>query len=437
MSEANNPDDEIEPNEPHDEATSLDASIRRVDSAHPIAASKSASQENPIDLPKMDGPPLGMRRAADDGSELIDAMAGRASLFGFGFQAHLDALLAASERYLGDGVSLEPATSSDDQNDALLAQLREYLDGSIHLDLASIAVCTSPEMAIEKAIELARTTQPTSRFRTIALRGSDHGRSGVCRTASGRPELHEGYGPMMAGFCHVPAEDIDAIRRRIDDQTAAVLLSPVDLQDAARPLTADYLTAVRELCDEHELLLIIDESRLCLGSAATPFVYSSIAEIKADAVVVAGGLFAGLPGAILLANERLGEQAVVDTDHYPLIRDVAVETLAAISRKNVLQSVSEIMTDFAVEIAECIGQFEFIRDVHATGMTIGIETDIQSGELVRAASRHGIRIEAAGETSIRIQPPLVISDHDRQELVKRVAATMDEFRRDFADLVSS
>ena len=421
-----------------DTASGSDSPIQRVDDPHPVAAPARRSHTKPIELPSMDGPPVGMRRAAADGTELIDAMAGRASLFGFGFQPHLDALLAASEHYLGDAVSLEPSIASDDEQDALFLHLQKYVDGSSSVDFESVFVCASADLAIEKAIELSRTHEPTSRYRTIALRGSDHGRTGVCRTASGRPELHQGYGPMMAGFSHVPAEDIDAMRRSIDEQTAAVLLSPIDLHDASRPLSSDYLAAVRELCDEKELLLLIDESRLCLGSAATPFVYSSIADIEADAVIVAGGLFAGLPGAILLAGEALISPPVVDTTRYPLITDVAVETLAAINRKNVLQSVAEMKTDFAVQIAECIGHFEFIRDIHATGMTIGIETDIQAGELVRsAAARHGLRIEAAGETSIRLQPPLLISDDDQEDLLKRISATMDVFRRDFADLVAS
>tara|TARA_R110002049_G_scaffold4601_5_gene32133 strand:- start:190354 stop:191652 length:1299 start_codon:yes stop_codon:yes gene_type:complete len=432
MSESNLPDD----SEPM---------VQRIDEAHPEHAPTSPPATPSVTLPKRDEPPLGMRRAADDGTELIDAMAGRASLFGFGFQPHLDAIMAATEQYLGDAASVSAVDHRIDENltdnaqsdDVLFTALMSTFGSSDALNLTSACLTPSADLAIEKAVELARTSEPSSRYRTIALVGSDHGRTGVCRTASGRPELHENYGPMMAGFCHVVAEDIDSMRQNIDDQTAAVLVSPIDLHDAARPLSAKYLAAVRELCDEYDLYLIIDESRLCVGSASTPFVFSSISDIAADAVIVAAGLFAGLPAGILMTGDRMVANAITDTSQYPMLRDVAVETLSAVNRQGTFAATGKIMSDFAVQVAECIGHYEFVRDIHATGMTLGIQTDVQSSELVRAAARHGLRIEPAGDTSIRLQPPLVMTDTDQDDLLKRLGATMDVVRRDFADLVVS
>ena len=440
-----------ESNNPHD----TDSPIQRIDHAHDEHVSSSAPESHSsgrtnagAERPSMDGPPRGMRRRASDGTELIDAMAGRASLFGFGFQPHLDAIAAATQQYLGDAASIDPIEGSvaadpapNPTDDILIDSLRSTLGDSSGLDIASAFLASSTDMAFEKAIELVRRSASESasdsRYRTIALSGSDHGRTGVCRTASGRPELHQGYGPMMAGFAHVPAEDIDSLRRRIDDQTAAVLLSPVDLHDAAKPLSENYLAAVRELCDDHDLLLLVDESRLCVASAATPFVFRSIAHIPVDAVIIAGGLFAGLPGAILLTNDRVTPSPVADTSRYPLSAVVALETLAAIRHQDIFDAVEPTMNDFTVELARRIGDYEFVRDIHATGMTLGVVTDVQSGELVRAAARHGLRIEAAGETSIRMQPPLVVSDDDQRDFMERIGATMDVVRRDFADLVVS
>lgn len=425
-----------------EESTNDVSSIHRIDAGHP----ETAATTTPATLSKMDGPPMGLRRESVDGTELVDAVGGRASAFGFGFGPHLNAITGAAARYLGDALANEvPASievteegqASEDDDNALQMELRNYLADSNALELTSIFLCSSADMAVEKAIEIVRTGEPTSRYRTIALAGSDHGRTGVCRTASGCPALHERFGPLMAGFGHVPPGDIDALRQSIDEQTAAVLLCPVDLDDAARPLAGDYLTAVRQLCDEHDLLLIFDESRLCIGSAATPLVFSSVAEVQADAVILGAGLFGGLPGGILLAGTRATPSPAVDTRRYPLLFDLAVATLAEVNGKQVLATVAETATDLAVQVAESIGEFEFIRDVHATGMTIGIETDVQSSELVRAAARHGLRIEAAGDTSIRIQCPLVITDSDREKLIQGLAATMDSCRREFSDLVVS
>ena len=456
MSESNNsnesdaPIQRIDPSHADHVSTSAAGNSDARDvSAKEAAPDDSSASDSPApamtrsqaDRPRMDGPPRGLRRPASDGTELIDAMAGRASLFGFGFQPHLDAITAATESYLGDAANtntIETAkASADAAEDELIHSLRSTLGDSIGIEIASAYVVSSPDLAVERAIELARKRVPDARYRTIALAGSDHGRTGVCRTASGRPQLHTGYGPMMAGFAHVPAGDVDALRHCIDDQTAAVLLSPLDRHDAATPLSKDYLVAVRQLCDQHDLLLLVDESPLCVGSAGTPLVFQSIADIAADAVVIAGGLFAGLPGAILMTNDRMTPSPVADTSRFPMLNDVARATLAEIRRQDVLVSVRQTMNDFAVELAECIGHYEFVRDIHATGMTLGVVTDVQSSELVRAAARHGLRMEAAGDTSILLQPPPVLSDDDQQSLMEKMGATMDVVRRDFADLVTS
>jgi acetylornithine/succinyldiaminopimelate/putrescine aminotransferase len=92
------------------------------------------------------------------------------------------------------------------------------------------------------------------------------------------------------------------------------------------------------------------------------------------------------------------------------------------------------MHRFAVAAAEQLSGFEFVRDVNVLGMTIGIETDIESAEIVRSASRRGLRIESAGETAIRIQPPLVMSDADQQILLTRLGETIEAVERDTADL---
>ncbi len=261
-----------------------------IDTNEPADDAEPPQDAEPLDVSPMTDSPSGIRRAAADGMKLIDAMAGRSSVFGFGFDPLTDAIQIAAQGYLGDAAAL--LDHPTDGDDLLLRQFQELFTDSGGVSAESIFVCSSADMAVEAAIALARGWKSHSAYRTITLVGSDHGRSGVCRTAGGRPELHEGYGPMMAGFSHVPAGDIDALRATIDEQTACILLSPIDLQNSAQSLDADYLIAVRELCDEFEILLIFDESRLCFASSGKPLAFSSIAEIQADAVILSGGLFA-------------------------------------------------------------------------------------------------------------------------------------------------
>jgi acetylornithine/N-succinyldiaminopimelate aminotransferase len=380
----------------------------------------------------MTGAPIGIRRADEHGFEMLDAMSGRACVFGFGFQPIIEAIQSTAEGYLGDGAAHSDQGCSDDG--MLKSLLSELLGDSRHAPSDSIYLCPAADLAIEKAISLARTFRPEKAFRTVALVGSDHGRTGMCRTASGRPSLHEGFGPMMAGFAHVPTDDIKALRSVIDKQTACILLSPIDFNDGVRPVAKDYLLAVRKLCDENEILLIIDESRIAFGSSGELLAYTAIADIAADIVVVAAGLFGGLSGGLVLASSNVTGGSIVDTCRYPLLSAVVAETLSELGQQELPTAAADSMQAFAVSLAEQLSGFEFVRDINVLGMNIGIETDIESTALVRSAARKGIRIEAAGETAVRLQLPLVLTDHDQQTLLTRIGEMMEAIEREAAEL---
>ncbi|MFK8113891.1 MAG: aminotransferase class III-fold pyridoxal phosphate-dependent enzyme [Rubripirellula sp.] len=378
----------------------------------------------------MQGSANGIRRADHEGNEILDAMAGRASAFGFGFDPITEAIQAAAENYLGDG----SAHLEDAMDDGILkTELDElFVDTPVPTD--SVFLCPAADLAVEKAIALARTYRDEQAFRTVALLGSDHGRTGLCRTASGRPELHTGFGPMMAGFAHVPSGDLKALRSVVDDQTACILLSPIDVQDGTRPIDGDFLLEVREICDERGILLVIDETQVGLGASGQPLSYMAIAEVVADIVVLSSGLFGGLAGGVVLASQRVTGEAIVDTSRYPLLSAVAAETLSALKQQDLPASAEESMRLFAVSLAEQLHGFEFVRDVHVLGMTIGIETDMENAAIVRAAARKGVRIEAAGETAVRLQLPIQLSDEDQQSLLERLGETMAAIERETAEM---
>lgn len=385
------------------------------------AADHSVAPE--IALPPFSGQPRGILRAGPNQTELVDAVAGRASVFGFGHGALIDALSGASNGYWGDG-----GLPSDDAADD--AAVRPWVDslvttfgGASSIEIESAYLYASPDQAFEAAIGLVRRLSSGRRYRTIALVGSDHGRTGVCRIASGRPELHQGYGPMMAGFAHVPPGDLAALRAAIDEQTACVVLSPIQLDGGAVALESDYLFGVRELCDASDLKLIVDESRLVFGASGVPLTVTSLADIKADLMLVSAGIFGGLPGGILITSAGLAPDLPVSGN--PVLEAVAGQTFRSMVDAGALGQVSENAQTLAVEIAQAVANFEFVRDVQATGMTIGIETDLPSETLVGIAAACGLRIESAGETAIRIQPPLVLADSDRERLLTRLGQMLE------------
>ena len=384
------------------------------------------------DLPIMHGEPFGMCRADEDGREMLDGMAGRHCVFGFGCTPIHESLIASFAEYLGDGSCF--ANVAGHHLSALSRQLETLFSRSSSVSADSMALLPSPDLAMEYALQLTRRFRAGKSFRTIAMLGSDHGRTGMTRTASGQPELHQGLGPMMAGFSHVPSGDLDALRAAIDDQTSAILLSPVDLASGAKACQADYLVGVREVCDKQGLLLVMDETQLVHGSTGSRFTFESLADINADIVIASAGLFCGMPGGLVLAAERVTKSPIHDVDRYPLLAASLMSTLSEMEVHGLPGAVNGAAREFAVLLAEKLSGFEFVRDMHVTGMTIGIECDIHAVDIVSAASANGLRIEPAGETAVRLQPPLIMSDEDQQLLLKRLLNTMKAVEQETVDL---
>ena len=384
------------------------------------------------DLPIMHGEPFGMRRADDDGREMLDGMAGRHCVFGFGCTPIHESLIASFAEYLGDGSCF--ANVAGHHLSALSRQLETLFSRSSSVSADSMALLPSPDLAMEYALQLTRRFRAGKSFRTIAMLGSDHGRTGMTRTASGQPELHQGLGPMMAGFSHVPSGDLDALRASIDDQTSAILLSPVDLASGAKACEAEYLVGVREVCDKQGLLLVMDETQLVYGSTGSRFAFESLADINADIVIASAGLFCGMPGGLVLAAERVTKSPIHDVDRYPLLAASLMSTLSEMEVHGLPGAVNGAAREFAVLLAEKLSGFEFVRDMHVTGMTIGIECDIHAVDIVSAASANGLRVAPAGETAVRLQPPLIMSDEDQQLLLKRLLNTMEAVEQETVDL---
>jgi len=405
------------------------------DEARALAAGSAKHAElqfQAVDLPVMHGEPFGMRRADRNGCELLDAMAGRNSVFGFGCTPIREALVSGLSDYLGEGSRF--ADVEDAGESVLSKKLQQVFDGASSVSVESMALLPSPDLAIEYALQLTRRFRSEKAFRTIALTGSDHGRTGMCRTASGQPQLHEGLGPMMAGFSHLPVGDLDALRASMDEQTAGVLLSPIDLGSGAVACEAEYLAGVRAACNERGALLIIDETQLVFGATGNHFSFSSIADIHADIVVTSSGLFAGLSGGLVLASQHASTRVVRDLEQYPLVAVALMATLDEMKLHGLPDNVHDSAQELAVLIAERLSGFEFVRDMRVTGMTIGIECDVNAIDVVAAAAANGLRVETAGATAIRIQPPLLISEEDRQLLLKRLVETMEAIERETAEL---
>lgn len=363
--------------------------------------------------------PQGIRRADPQGLDLVDAMAGRASAFGFGDGFLETAWRALDSSYRGDGSSYQPEPGDSPE---LLAAFVDVVGDQGGCNVAAVQAAASPAEAIEWAIAAVRTSD---RYRTLTLAGSDHGCTGVGRTAGGLVALQNGYGPLVAGFTHVRPDDPDSLAAAVDDQTTAVLVSPMATHDGGRPISADLLIAARQICDSHDLSLIIDQTQVTFGAGGFGLAHRSIADVNADMVLCSAGLFGGLSGAIIAVSDRWSEPSV---PRFPLQESVAIAALTAIADQDLIDSGKDRSAQLAVELAERVAQYDFVRDLHLLGPCIGLETDVAARSLVAQAAEDGLRIEGAGETSIRMQLPLMVSDSDWSELLARLDHTLAAVR---------
>ncbi|MDF1840342.1 MAG: aminotransferase class III-fold pyridoxal phosphate-dependent enzyme, partial [Rubripirellula sp.] len=413
-------------------AAATDVSVADIAEQYSIAATPWSVRQFTGVLVRQDAAGIGM----------VDGLAGRTSVLGLDCPDVSDAIRSAAGGYQGDASAFEDIDSNEAETDADVLELITEAFGSVAGDLThSVLLSPSADQAVEAAIMLARRYRPQRAFRTVALVGSDHGRTMLCRTASGRPELQEDLGPLVAGFSHVPAGDIDALDVAVDDQTACVLISPVLWNCGGEVLDAAYLQGVRRLCDERGVLLAVDETQVVFGSTGHPMAISSIAEVRPDLAVFSSGLFGGLPGGITLASERVtgASSGVINgqrgtAGRYPLLATVLSATLSAMQQRGLLDAVASTADAFAVELAECVSRFEFVRDIQMLGLSIGLETDLESELLVRAARQRQLRLDVAGETAVRIQLPLVATEQDRRLVVELIEATMASIQLSTADL---
>lgn len=379
-------------------------------------------------------------QSAEEHNDTLDGMTGRISALNLGDKDQRAALFSAMSNALETSLgapSIGHAASDAFHTDTLLSEGFEawikasgFSAGDVIVceDSLSVMLLPSPDQAVEAAVCFARRSGGSDSFKIVSLIGSDHGRTAACRTASGIPELHDGYGPLVPGFTHIPPDNIDALNVAVDESTAAVLLAPIDFGEGAVPLSTEFLLAARERCDQHDALLIIDEQAICIGSCGTPFAHSMISDgqVRADAVITSAGLFAGQVGAAIVAGSKFAAEKNERTldSTLSIARAAAVETLAQMTTKKVVQKAEKLGPAFAKRIAEAVGDFSFVRDLSVCGLTLGIQSDLPSEEIVEMAAKNELRLFPAGETAVFIQPTPSLCESDQSTLIERLSNTM-------------
>ncbi len=272
--------------------------------------------------------------------------------------------------------------------------------------------------ATETCVKIARKWGRSHRdgaYGVIAAQRGFHGRSLAMTAATGTPAYHEPFEPMPAGFVHVPYNDLDAVRAAIDSTTTAVMVELVQAEGGVWPADPAYISGLRELCDEHGLLLLFDEVQTGIGRTGTLFAYEQFG-VSPDLLALAKGLGGGLPIGAALSTEQCS--VLQPGDHgstfsgNPLVCAAARVVLDRVKADGFLDDVrrkGQVVRDALLEFGARDGK---IVDVRGLGLLIGFdcETPETADQLIAHARASGLLLIKAGAATVRIVPPLTISD---------------------------
>jgi acetylornithine/N-succinyldiaminopimelate aminotransferase len=289
--------------------------------------------------------------------------------------------------------------------------------------------CNSGAEAMEAAIKVARKYQFASgrpdRYRIITFEGAFHGRTLATLAAGGQKKYLEGFGPPVEGFDQVAFADIEATRRAVGPETAAILIEPIQGEGGVRVVPPAFLKQLRELCDEHELMLVLDEVQSGMGRSGELFAYQRTG-ITPDIMGVAKALGGGFPVGAVLATAEAAKGMTAGTHGStfggnPLamaagntVLDVMLEPgfFDSVRRKSLLmkQRLAEIQDRHAALVAEIRGE----------GLLLGLRVTVPNGEFVAALRAEGLLTAAAGDNVVRLLPPLIVSEDELGEAVDRI-----------------
>ncbi len=285
--------------------------------------------------------------------------------------------------------------------------------------------------AMECAIKMARKFQSWTgapeRFRMIAFEGSFHGRTLATIALAGAEKLTAGFGPMPDGFDHVPFGDHAALEAAIGPHTAAIVIEPVQGEGGIRPVPAQCLRGLRELCDRHGILLVFDEIQCGYGRTGRLFAHEW-AGVTPDILAAAKGIGGGFPLGACLATERAASGMVAGTHGStnggnPLAMAVGEAVLGMIREEGFLDRVRAASGRLRQRLEGVAAAHPSVLAwVRGEGLMLGLRCVAPNTAVVAAARDHGLLLVGAGDNVARVLPPLIVSDAEIDEGAARLDA---------------
>ena len=275
--------------------------------------------------------------------------------------------------------------------------------------------CNSGAEANEGLIKLARRWgHERGRYEVICMEDSFHGRTLATLAATGRAKYRKGFQPDVDGFVHVPFNDLSAVRKAVGSKTAAVLLEPVQGEGGIIPATQLFMEGVRALCDEKGILLLFDEVQCGMGRTGHYFAHQAYG-VEPDAMSMAKALANGMSLGAFEVQQCLGEVLPPGTHAStfggnPLACAAGIAVFETFEREHVLENCRAMAARLWAGLEALRQRHPCIQEVRGAGLMVGVDLDRPVKDMVAAARDKGLLVLSAGETVLRLLPPLTVQE---------------------------
>ncbi len=358
-----------------------------------------------------------------EGKKYLDFGAGIAVFaLGYGNKAYNDALK--------DQIDLVIHTSNLYYHKPLCEAAERVIS---HTGLSKVFFTNSGAEAIEGAIKCARKyaylKDGASDHEIVAMEHSFHGRTVGALSVTGTKHYQDPFRPLMGGVKFAGFNDIESVREAVNDKTCAIILETVQGEGGIYPADPAFLKEVREICDSRDILLILDEIQCGMGRTGSWFACQQYG-IEPDIMTCAKALGCGIPVGAFVLNEKAAQKSLVPGDHgttyggNPLACAAVSKVFDLFDEMDLVSHVKETTPYFEKKLDELVSKYDFLSARRGMGFMQGLAVEGRPvGEIVKKALDNGLVILSAGSNVIRLVPPLVITESDIDEMVRRLEAS--------------
>ena len=289
------------------------------------------------------------------------------------------------------------------------------------------------EGAIKTAKKYAYLRDGFAGHEIIAMEHSFHGRTVGSLSVTGTEHYREPFLPLMEGVRFATFNDLDSVKARITDKTCAIIMETIQGEGGLYPADVDFIKGVRKLCDEHDILLILDEIQCGMGRTGAMFAWQKYG-VKPDIMTSAKALGAGVPVGAFLVTDKVAEASLVPGDHgttyggNPLVCAAVDKTIQMMEDRGIPEHVDALSSYLEEVLDSFVAEYDFVESRRGMGFMQGLVVTIPVGDVVKKALDAGLVILSAGGNVLRFLPPLVIEKSHIDEMAAILGGVLDQMK---------